>query len=85
MSFAVSTRYEALCRLLENELADKVKTLGFYNCNISNAKLEEVLTILRRSKSLQSLDISDNINVLNKTTIKAIAELYNSLPKKTKL
>ena len=76
VSFGLASRFEAASQLLEDELFDKVKTLGFWGCNISAQKLNELLAYLNSSKTLTSLEISDHPNILKKSTIKEIGELF---------
>ena len=49
VSLALPSRYEALLGLLsaeDEQFQSKIKTLGFWNCNVTNQKFSEILTLL---------------------------------------
>ncbi len=76
-SFAVPSKYSALMDIVQKASSDLsgselyLKTLGFWGCNISNSKLQEVLSYLKGN--LFTLEISEGKSELKKVGIKAIA------------
>lgn len=74
-SFQVPSKYQALLELL-SELQN-VKTLGFWNCNMSNSKLAEVLTIVRDGGSIVALELCEMQKELSKKALEAIAGLFS--------
>lgn len=93
VSLALPSRYEGLLSLLtgqDEQFQSKLKTLGFWNCNITNQKFIEIFSLLSEQlKSLpkfsfQALEISDNVNILKKLAIGAIGDLLLTIEKKPK-
>lgn len=81
VSFGFPSKFEAACQLIEEELKDKIKTFGLWNCNITNPKLMEIFSTLLGSQSLQYIELSDLVNVMKKQTVKSLSVLFRSLPK----
>jgi hypothetical protein len=79
-SFAVPSKYCALMELVQRASSDLcgddflLKTLGFWGCNISSSKLDEVLGYLKGS--LMALEISEGKTELKKNAIKSISEIF---------
>ena len=39
-------KYEAVLQLIQGELRGRIKVLGFWNCNITNPKLTEIIALI---------------------------------------
>jgi hypothetical protein len=39
---ALSSRFDALLKVLDDDLNNKVKVLGFWGCNLTTSKVEEI-------------------------------------------
>lgn len=74
-NFNIGSKYRALSEIvsMEKEFMP-IKTLGMWSCNISSAKLSEILPQLRNRVS--SLEFSDLPKDLKKQAVKAISEIY---------
>jgi hypothetical protein len=81
-TLAMPSRFDALCRLVDEDLSQRIKVLGFWDCNITSVKIREVLQLLEKSKVFKELEISDNQSIIKKKAVKGIIELFKSLSKK---
>ena len=58
---ALASRYEAYMNIIQDRDI-KIKTLGFWQCNIHNQKMFDIMAMVseHHSEELQTLEISDN-------------------------
>ncbi|CDW86621.1 UNKNOWN [Stylonychia lemnae] len=83
-TMALASRYEAYMNIIRDSDI-KIKALGFWQCNIVNQKLFDIITLAseQHREELQSLEISDNAQTLKKNTAKAIGEMFLNLDTKS--